>query len=105
MPLHAIHAMLASLPASHIIWKWLVLFGVVMYALLALSFLVERPPRIFRALGKAVWGLWLVVTYMVVTHDGGQRYYRLFIPLLLLLIAMDLWQWRSSRKENALRDA
>ena len=102
MRLHALYALSATTPTSNFILKWFVLFGIVMYGLLAVSLLMERPPRKLDALRKVMWALWLVLIYIVYTRADGQRYFLLFIPLVLGQIAIDLWQWRSSRTPKAL---
>jgi hypothetical protein len=97
MPLHELLALSYLTPPVLNLLKWLSLVGGVAYAIQCVILLSKRPLQKVLVARKALFVLLMVQVYVQTRHEPDPVFAYGFLPVLVILMALDFWRSRQGR--------
>jgi hypothetical protein len=102
MPLNELLAVSYLTPPVLNLLKWLSLVGGVAYAIQCVILLSKRPLEKVLAARKALFVLLMLQVYVQTRHEPDPVFAYGFLPILVILMALDFWRSRRSHTATAL---
>jgi hypothetical protein len=102
MPLNELLAVSYLTPPVLNVVKWLSLLGALAYAIQCVILLTKRPIEKVFVARKALFVLLMLLMYLQTRHEPDPVFAYGFLPILVILMALDIWRSRQSHTARAL---